>query len=104
MSFQRAAADFIRAEMTKNGSCVWDGGAPRALTDEDRIEVVLFEFDWDDGYSYSSYTYEDPSFTVSVRYRLNGEQETRTMSLYKEESRTMGDFLTGLLKHEEAAR
>lgn len=33
------------------------------LRDDDAIE---FNVSWDEGYSYSSYTYEDPSFEISI--------------------------------------
>ena len=35
----------------------------RELRDGEKVRV---EVEWDNGYAYSSYTYEDPSFTIQV--------------------------------------
>lgn len=101
MSFDQAVAAFVADEIRKTrGIYDWTNGSVRELTDEDVIEVKGFEFEWSDGYYYSSYTAEDPSFTIIVRYLLNGDR--RDLSLYKDEVTTMGDFLNQLLAHEGA--
>lgn len=60
------------------------------VTDAD---VIDFEFYHDEGYRYSSYTYEDPSFKVSVR--LNGGWPRS----YEDESAR--DFFIQLMNYEE---
>ena len=60
-------------------------------------EVGEVTFEYDEGYHYSSYTYEDPSFTIRVydpegRYYLASYENT-----------TAGEFLTELFEWEAAA-
>jgi hypothetical protein len=59
-------------------------------------EVGEVTFEYDEGYHYSSYTYEDPSFKIVV-YDIYGK--------YVDEYRdtTTGEFLTELFAWETAA-
>jgi hypothetical protein len=88
--FKAAAEAFLRKEIA------------HLAGEDDFVEVTGFDFQWDDGYTYSSYTHEDPSFQVTVDYRLNGEP--LRYHLYKDETTTMGDFLTRLLEDEEGGQ
>jgi len=91
MSFQEAAGAYLRSEIMRRMS-------PQ-ITDEDTLVVKSFWFHYSPGYHYSSYTFEDPRFSVYVEYELNGRP--RSLDLYDDEITTMGAFLTGLLAHEE---
>ncbi|MFC8490691.1 hypothetical protein ACFUJU_07775 [Streptomyces sp. NPDC057235] len=56
-------------------------------------EIKEVDFDYDEGYRYSSYTYEDPSFKVTV-WGPDGYWIERY------ENKTAGEFLTELFAWE----
>jgi hypothetical protein len=97
VSFQQAANAFLTDEIRKG--FVWDDNNYRQLRDDDEVVVTGFEFTFHEGYRYSSYTFEDSSFAVYVYYTLNGKPNSLT--LYDHDMSTMGDFLNGLLAHED---
>lgn len=73
--------------------------AEHVLREGDVFEIERFQFEWADGYHYSSYTYEDSSFSVYIVGKLHGSPWTYRM--YNEESTSMGEFLNRLLDQED---
>ena len=86
-AFQTAIKGFVASKMDTT------------LTGRDDFHVVKVEFEYDEGYYYSSYTFEDPSFVVQVTYRVDGLR--RTAVLKDDRCASMGDFLTSMLAWED---
>ncbi|HEU4967281.1 MAG TPA: hypothetical protein VFT53_07495 [Candidatus Saccharimonadales bacterium] len=60
-------------------------------------KVTNVSFEYDEGYRYSEYTYENPSFKIIVYYEVNGDLRSDYETLYEDEDpMDMGSLMTEL--------